>query len=1205
MPVYTITAPNGKTYSIEGPEGATEEQVRAEVLRRDPSAAEPRRLDADKPPEALRPAGDGEFTGEQGARYSEKPRQPLPGLTQLGLTEEDTNRYAGPQSVEDLMASIYRTFKPYGVSERPTAGGAFLRGAGRATGPTAGGLAGASAGAGLGLMTGPAAPVAIPVFSVLGGIGGALAGAYGQEKVLEQFPEFKARVEKQREADVAAQPYAAFAGEMAPSLVTGRPNLRSLNQLVGSAALSGGLEAATEAYEGDAPDIKKVGIAALGGALTSKQNRLGDALFGKESDALTRTLSEFSQPQKASEELATGALRIGEKPTPAMTLPEGALARIVSDVARINPDAAARLQAEGQRVVERAPVVGERLAYDVMPGDTDLTPAFVKDEADRIKRELQERYGITQAEREAAEAQRTAAVEQVRSKETAFREAQRLQARDTASSLRENYLDTQEQLKAVKEAMPARVEQATAGILPETRVGAPAAYEELAKQRDDARANFKKLYKEAEASGDVLLPQGERVNAELAAAAKEYAGTLEGGEAEKTERIVAKINKRLEDEGHLTFADLNSLRRQLQGVAPSAGTDYTAARSVINKIDEIEDLMLESGSLGDSDVVQKWRAANDARRQFAKDWEGNVFERALEGQDPQAVTVTLFGTASGPPVRGPNRAAEISAVLERLSPEARVAVQQDAMDRLFSKDVGKTTFGRAFRKWERENPELAALLVPPEARDAVVRARGDIALIQREMLDATRAERAARQSMVAGSRAARESQVDAAQASRVREAEARGAAETSVQEAARREAEAKSDLTTGMERFNRRVATTALGESFLSSTPEDFSRRLTGATPEDKNMARVGVRGAVREMLSDVPGSIGAINSLASNRYAQSNLRTLLGDDEADEIITTSKAASAVMARGLDLGGTAKAAARSGSVSEQDGAEIVPQGLAITNQRITLFSTALNNVSRALTARGLNRDEALEVADALLDPSRSQAVAAQLEQQVGKSGAELAMRRARAFYANVGRQLGTQATIQTVQALQPEAQPPGPPAEEPATAEFTSVKTPNDVIPKERAVEVAIPIIANESVEGTGDNPNSTAAGYGQFTDGTFIAYYRKVRPEESKDMSEAQILAQRGTGVEKEMMEAYTQESVDRLERERLPITVRNIYALHHMGHAGGLGLLQARPDAAAEVVLGTDVVSANPQFAGKTVGEALAWLEEHAAKGIKPDAS
>ena len=41
MPTYTITAPNGKTYDIEGPAGATRAQVIAEIMRRDPSAGEP------------------------------------------------------------------------------------------------------------------------------------------------------------------------------------------------------------------------------------------------------------------------------------------------------------------------------------------------------------------------------------------------------------------------------------------------------------------------------------------------------------------------------------------------------------------------------------------------------------------------------------------------------------------------------------------------------------------------------------------------------------------------------------------------------------------------------------------------------------------------------------------------------------------------------------------------------------------------------------------------------------------------------------------------------------------------------------------------------------------------------------------------------------------------------------------------------------
>lgn len=41
MPTYTIDAPNGKRYSIEGPPGATRDEVIAEIMRRDPSAGTP------------------------------------------------------------------------------------------------------------------------------------------------------------------------------------------------------------------------------------------------------------------------------------------------------------------------------------------------------------------------------------------------------------------------------------------------------------------------------------------------------------------------------------------------------------------------------------------------------------------------------------------------------------------------------------------------------------------------------------------------------------------------------------------------------------------------------------------------------------------------------------------------------------------------------------------------------------------------------------------------------------------------------------------------------------------------------------------------------------------------------------------------------------------------------------------------------------
>jgi hypothetical protein len=41
MPIYRITAPNGRTYEIEGPPGATQEQVAQAVLAQDPSAGDP------------------------------------------------------------------------------------------------------------------------------------------------------------------------------------------------------------------------------------------------------------------------------------------------------------------------------------------------------------------------------------------------------------------------------------------------------------------------------------------------------------------------------------------------------------------------------------------------------------------------------------------------------------------------------------------------------------------------------------------------------------------------------------------------------------------------------------------------------------------------------------------------------------------------------------------------------------------------------------------------------------------------------------------------------------------------------------------------------------------------------------------------------------------------------------------------------------
>ena len=1056
---------------------------------------------------------------------------------------------------------------------------------------------GALAGAGTGaLMGAPLGPFGIAGGALLGGVVGGFGGNFGQRGLESSLlsDETQAELREQRRKASEQNPLAYYIGSSLPSLVSGRPTLRAAPLLAG-AGTGAVFEAGGQTLRGEGYDPGKIAAAGLLGAAGAESNRLGQATFGVKPTVLQRQLMGSEQGREVSTAAIDAARGAGVAPTPALVIPEGDLVQNVGATS-VNPSAATMLRTAGENISGQSSRMAGETAGRIYSGQPGVTAQALIDEAERIK-------GARLTDAERAEIEAIAAAEQSRS-------AIGQQADETAEALREKYLASKEERLAVREALPARVERATAGVLPETRGGAPAAYAELQSQRDTQKADYKRLYDEAEAAGDVALPADDApaIADELAATAKSYAGTLEAGEAPATERIVAKVAKALEERGGLTFADINSLRRQLQGVSPAAGTDYTAARDVIRKIDEVEDRMLDSGAFGDSEVVGKWRAANQARREFGQNWENNVFERVLAGQDPRAMTVTLFGTASGPPVRGPNRESDIVSVLERLTPEAQEAVRQDAMDRLFSKDVGKPTFGKAFRKWERENPELARVLVPQEARDAVVRARGDILAAQRDVLQATRAERTAQRELTEGSRQTSRTKAEADIAKQGEQARAKSATV-----AARTSAEAD---------FEAATAPVTLGQGFMGTDNRDFARGLEGLDGSQLNRAKVGARQAVRNAIQRPQDSRNLLANLAENAMAQANLRSLLGD-AADDLIVQAKAATYVLDRADDLQGLARGAQRRGPESTEESGNIAPQGVAVRRGPggvdVTLFATALNNISRMLTSRGVNRAEAIELADSLLDPTRTQEVVDQLAKQVGMSTAQLAARRARAFHSDSARRLGVQAGVQTVQALQPNAplpesperlpgeKPPEPPAE---AARYISLTAPTPEaaitvastmeLPAERAAEIAAPIIANEQVEGTGDNPRSSAIGYGQFIDPTFVAYYRKAFPQEARGLSEQDILAKRGTGVERPMLLAYTQDNVGALVQNGMKLTLQNLYALHHMGAALGLELLRARPDRPAEQVLGTDVVRANPQFSGMTAGQAVKWLASHAAKGV-----
>lgn len=187
-----------------------------------------------------------------------------------------------------------------------SAGGAAIRHAGRGTAPALAGAAGFGAGfATAGTLATPveAVPIAGPFLHVALALGGGLAGAFGagyvvdraQDKVLSMLPNSLVKAlgqdEPQRQADEAEHPYASFAGQLAPQILTMRPGmggsvpLRIASKTVRvpgaavGAGLGGATEAATELANGQKPDLTKIGISSVVGAALNRPTAVGSKLF--------------------------------------------------------------------------------------------------------------------------------------------------------------------------------------------------------------------------------------------------------------------------------------------------------------------------------------------------------------------------------------------------------------------------------------------------------------------------------------------------------------------------------------------------------------------------------------------------------------------------------------------------------------------------------------------------------------------------------------------------------------------------------------------------------------------------------------------------------------------------------------------------------------------------------------------------------------
>lgn len=403
-------------------------------------------------------------------------------------------------------------------------------------------------------------------------------------------------------------------------------------------------------------------------------------------------------------------------------------------------------------------------------------------------------------------------------------------ARQRVQDSRAAFEQAKAEADALTESQPTRIKAATEGVLPETRAGAGEAYTTLKEARDTEQQVHDRLFKQADASGDLDLP-GPAANgfmAQLRETESQYRGAATRATlTPKTSSVVDDLGKELVDDNKLTLRKLETYRRLLGNITNKSAdpTDAAAARALVRKMDELMANADAAGAFVGEGDPSIWRAARDARRQWGERWQDNVFETVLKGESPEGITVSLFGSQSGAPVRGPNRAAELSAVKERLgadSPEWQ-SIQQDALDRLFSKDVGKPTFGTAFDKWARENPEIADILVPAEGREALTAARGAIENTVSETKAAEAAAQTAKGTLTEAEQSARQTRAELSRAAEARKVEANAALAKAREDVKAAEQQVRNAVTKG------KIQARAEAESALRAAKETEAKAKDAA----------------------------------------------------------------------------------------------------------------------------------------------------------------------------------------------------------------------------------------------------------------------------------------------------------------------------------------------------------------------------------------
>lgn len=128
--------------------------------------------------------------------------------------------------------------------------------------------------------------------------------------------------------------------------------------------------------------------------------------------------------------------------------------------------------------------------------------------------------------------------------------------------------------------------------------------------------------------------------------------------------------------------------------------------------------------------------------------------------------------------------------------------------------------------------------------------------------------------------------------------------------------------------------------------------------------------------------------------------------------------------------------------------------------------------------------------------------------------------------------------------------------------------------------------------EGRTKNPLSSANGYFQFTDKTWLSYYK--REIGAGGLSDAEILKKKtDRPTATRLFEALTKDNQAMLRAAGLPDSETNLYLAHFLGPKS-LRVLRAAPETPVESLLPHEFITANPRvLKHKTAGEVIAWAD------------